>query len=116
MIKRISASLSELACAIREQTALLKWLGSHLECATKQDLKEMEKRIMAVLDDLTAEVEETKTGIDSAIVLLNGLSQLIKDAGNDPVKLKALTDQLDAKNKELAEAVVANTPSEPPPA
>lgn len=79
-------------------------------------ITEMEKRIMAAFEDLTAEVEETTTGIDSAITLIKGLSQLIKDAGNDPAKLKALTDKLDAKNKELADAVVANTPQEPPTA
>lgn len=64
---------------------------------------------------LTEEVEETTTVAESAIVLIKGLSQLIKDAGTDPAKLKALTDKLDAKNAELAAAITENTPATPEP-
>lgn len=66
---------------------------------------------MKELDDLSTEVSQSRAVMDSAIVLIKGLSQLIKDAGTDPVKLKELTDQLDAKNKELAQTVVDNTPA-----
>lgn len=89
------------------QRFTFRWLP-----ATKSDVLAMEERIMKELDDLTTEVEETNTVIDSAITLIKGLSQLIKDAGTDPVKLKQLTDQLDAKNKALAQTVVENTPAE----
>lgn len=65
------------------------------------------------LDTLTTEVEETKTVIDSAIVLIKGLKTKLDEAGTDPAKLQALSDSLDSKQKELADAVVANTPAEP---
>lgn len=65
------------------------------------------------MTDLQAEVAETETVVASAIVLLKGLSERIKEAGTDPVKLRALTSQLDAKNAELAAAIVENTPAEP---
>jgi hypothetical protein len=62
---------------------------------------------------LTEEVEEHTTVAESAITLIKGLSQLIKDAGTDPAKLKALTDKLDAQNAALAAAVSENTPAAP---
>ena len=64
------------------------------------------------LDDLQAEVAETVTIQESAIKLIRGLSQAIKDAGTDPAKLNAITAQLDSKNAELAAAIAENTPDE----
>lgn len=86
--------------------------GSRFLPSTKHDLAQMENRIMAALDDLQAEVEENSTVIGSAVALLKGLKEKLDAAGTDPVKLKALSDQLDAQNKALAEAVAANTPAE----
>lgn len=68
---------------------------------------------MALLDNLQTEVEETTSVVQSAVTLIEGLSAQIKAAGTDPVKLKALTAQLDKDNGVLAAAVVANTPSDP---
>lgn len=62
------------------------------------------------LDTLTTEVEESTTVQDGAILLLKGLSDQIAAMKNDPVKLQALADKLDAKSKELGDAIVANTP------
>jgi uncharacterized protein YoxC len=66
----------------------------------------------AALDKLTQEVEETKTAVDSAITLIGGLAQQIRDLKDDPAKLEALANELDAKQKAIADAVAANT--EPP--
>ena len=65
------------------------------------------------LSELTAKVEANKTVSGSAIALLRGLKQALDDAGTDPVALKALSDSLGASTQELADAVVANTPTEP---
>lgn len=65
----------------------------------------------AELDRLTTEVTETATVIDSAIVLIGGLAQQIRDLQNDPAALSALADSLDAKQAELAAAVAAGTPT-----
>lgn len=69
------------------------------------------ERIMAALDGLEAEVADVKTVQQSAIVLLNGLAQALKDAGTDPAKLAAIIADLDASKTALADAVVANTPA-----
>ncbi len=63
------------------------------------------------LDALTAEVTHITTVAASAVTLIQGLSQMVKDAGTDPVKLKALTDQLDASDTALSDAITANTPA-----
>lgn len=62
------------------------------------------------VDNLTAQVKANSDAIDSAVVLINGIADRIAAAGVDPVKLKALTDELRAKDDALSAAVVANTP------
>ena len=71
----------------------------------------------AQLDKLTTEVSETKTVVASAVTLIEGLAQQIRDLKDDPVALEALATELDATTNALAAAVAANTPPvEPPPA
>jgi len=74
----------------------------------------MEMRIMAVLDEVVTEVSEITTVVDSAIALIKGLHDALVAAGTDPVKLAEIRDNLNRKGNELAEAVAANTPAEPP--
>jgi hypothetical protein len=63
-------------------------------------------------------VSENGDAVGSAIALLNGLSQALKDAlaANDPAAIQALVDQLDAQTGDLATAVAANTPGAAEPA
>lgn len=66
----------------------------------------------AALERITQEVAETKTAVESAITLINGLAQQIRDNAEDPVALNALADELDAQQAAIGEAVAANTPAE----
>ncbi len=66
---------------------------------------------MAALDDLRTEVEEQGSVVDGAVTLLVGLKAALDAAGTDPVALAALSAQLDANTKKLADAIVANTPA-----
>ncbi len=91
-------------------------------CTCRRDVEEALKRIerrldrMSVqLDRLTSEVAENSIAVDSAIVLLNRLAQMIRDSVDDPAALEALANDIDAKTNALAAAVVANTPAEPAP-
>lgn len=68
------------------------------------------------LDDLTAEVAEVDSVEQSAITLINGLAAQLAAAGTDPVKLKALRDDLKTNADALAAAVAANTAPAPPSA
>lgn len=63
------------------------------------------------LDNLTAQVKSNSDLLDSATALINGIADRINAAGVDPVKLKALSDELKAKDDVLAAAVAANTPA-----
>lgn len=60
-----------------------------------------------ILDKVTAQT----TVVDSVLALVASLSQQIKDAGTDPVKLQAISDLLDANDAKLASAVTSNTPA-----
>ena len=72
------------------------------------------------LDALEAEVAEDLTVDQSAVTLITGLSQLLKDAlangstAEQVARVQAIVDKLDAQNKALADAVAANTPAETP--
>ncbi len=88
--------------------------------------------IKSKIDELKADVAAGKTVQDSAIALLNGITaqntalvQQLKDAiaaGLSPTELQSSVDDFDAANtamdadrQKLADAVAANTPSEPTP-
>ena len=72
-----------------------------------------EKQIMASIDDVIAAAAAEKTVADSVVELLNRLTQLLKDAiaTNDPAKVQAALDAINANKQELADAVTANTPA-----
>lgn len=68
------------------------------------------------LDNLTNEVAENTSTVQSAITLLNGLKTKLDEAiaSNDMSQVQALSDQLSGNTDALAAAVAANTPAEPP--
>jgi hypothetical protein len=74
-----------------------------------------ENAMAGELATLQTEVEETKTIMGSAIVLIQGLKAALDAAGSDPAALAALSAELDAKQQELAAAITANTPTPPTP-
>lgn len=78
---------------------------------TRNDLEELKELIMPLLDNLETEVTELVTVTESAVKLIQGLSDQLKAAGTDPAKLKALITQLDQNTNVLAAAVAANTPA-----
>lgn len=66
---------------------------------------------MPVLDDVTREVAENKSVMQSAAMLLASLAQMIRDAAgaNITPALAALATELDTNTNALAAAVAANT-------
>lgn len=66
------------------------------------------------VNDLIEAVEERKTVGDSVMKLLDEMSNLLKTQVTDPAAQAALQSAitaLKAKNKEVADAIVANTPA-----
>jgi hypothetical protein len=69
--------------------------------------------LMATLDDLTAQVTANTSVEGSALTLIQGLADQLRNAGTDSGKLAALQNQLKASADKLAEAVATNTPAYP---
>lgn len=84
--------------------------------ASQSNLTHLENLTVAKIDDLEQEVSKVSGVQDSAIALINGISQQLKDAAADPQRIQAVIDSLDAKSDALAAAVAANTPAPTPPA
>lgn len=82
-------------------------------------LQQMEKRLMASIEDLKAAVARETAVEDSVVTLLNGISQQLKDLkaappafggqGIDPAALDEIIAGLDANTAKLGAAVTANT-------
>ena len=80
------------------------------------DLIERAKTMSKELEELSAKVAANNSLIGSAVALINGISARIAAAADDPVALKGLSDELAAKDVELATAIAANTPVAAPAA
>lgn len=102
-------ALSDVVRAIDAHTKQRKtefdWFKSHLALATKQDLKDMEKRIMATQAEILADLK-------AAIVSLKQVNEDTKDAQASIDELKAKIVELEALiqaggaiTPEIAEAV-----------
>jgi hypothetical protein len=70
----------------------------------------------AEIDMLRTAVQKESDVVQSAIVLLNGISDRIKAAGADTAALAEVAADIDTQRNALAAAVAANTPAEEPPA
>lgn len=64
---------------------------------------------MDQLAALEAAVAAEDTVIESAVTLIKGIPALIAAAGTDPVRLKALQDDVTARAQALANAIVVGT-------
>ena len=81
---------------------------SDLLCAVQQLVNKVGK-IMSYIEELEAAVKANTDVIASAVILINGISQKLHEAGTDPAKLAALTSELTNSRDALAAAVAANT-------
>lgn len=74
-----------------------------------------EDAMSVAVDNLTREVQESRGVIDSAVALITGLADQIRDLKDDPAALEALAADLDAQQQTLAGAVAAQNPPAPTP-
>src|SRR6185369_5237687 len=73
---KILTTLDTLAAI---QAAFLAWLKSHASCATKQDLREMEHKIMSAISDFAAKQTAFNDRQDAAVTDLQGDVQVLND-------------------------------------
>jgi hypothetical protein len=83
-------------------------------------IAEKETKMSTQMDALVAQVAQTATVEQSAVVLIQGITSKLADltqqlaaGGTDVTQLQNLTDQLKAATDPLAAAVTANTPASP---
>lgn len=65
------------------------------------------------MEDLTREVAESRTVVQSAVTLIRGFKAKLDAAMADQAKLQELSDSLDADANTLAAAVAENTDAQP---
>lgn len=92
----------------------MKQLNANIT-ALISNLKQQETAMSAEMDRLTASVQRNTSVTDSALALISGLADQVRNAASsgDPAALNALADQIDAESQKLADAVTANTPAAP---
>ncbi len=76
-------------------------------------IHERQEIMMGIMDDLKAAVTRNTDVDDSVVLLLQGISQQLKDAqaANNPQAITDVIAQLDANTQKMADAVTANTPA-----
>lgn len=78
------------------------------------ELAKLMKGFAMDLTALKAQVEKNNQVIESAITLINGLADQIRNSANDPAAIQAIADSMNAESEKLAAAIAANTPAAPP--
>lgn len=106
-------ALRQPAIDDRELAAFFEMVGCKLDriITMLEKSKQREKKTMADLSALQAEVERNGQVDQSAIALLQGLAATIEELKGDPAALQAFVDQLRGSSDALAAAVQANTPA-----
>lgn len=66
------------------------------------------------LDTLETQVRSNTDLVKSAVTLINGIAQQLADCKQEPQRIQALSDELKKDASDLAAAIAANTPAEPP--
>lgn len=77
-------------------------------------LQRMEIHEMALLDDLTSQVQANHDLEESAVTMIQGLADQIAATAGDPAAVAALADSLRSSATDLGAAITANTPAAPP--
>jgi len=76
-------------------------------------LGNLERKTMETLDTVSQKLQE-ETDAELAVISLLGTIKADLDAAkNDPAKIQAIADRIDANKAALAAAIVANTPAAP---
>lgn len=110
----------ELAKAIDSLASAIRGLSHNETISILHRIEQKVNTMAATLDQVLKDVEEESTVIDSISELVKGLKQQLADAlaGTTlppavQAKVDAVFAQAEANKAKLADALVANTPSEP---
>jgi ABC-type transporter Mla subunit MlaD len=79
-------------------------------------VKHEEARDMSAQEDinrLKRIVEENTSTTNSAITMIQGLSQMVRENADNPEEIRAIADQLDKDVRSLSASIQANVPNQP---
>lgn len=122
--KELSHAVSHVARELQElreqRQNEFDWIKSLSGLVTKHDLKEMENRIMAKIEEVLQDISDESTLEDSILALVTGIKQQLADAlanvtvpADVQAKIDAAFAQLEANKAKLTDAITANTPAAP---
>jgi len=103
-------TLTKELSQIQDQLDDIRWMISRLLRISKLILAK-EILEMSALSDLQAAVARNGDVESSAVLLIEGIAQQLKDASGNPAALAALATQLTAQADALAASITANTPA-----
>lgn len=115
MIEALTHSISHLVHELRQDREQRKkefeWIRASLGLATKHDLREMEKRIMKTVSELTAEIQDLTVKLTKVNETLDEISTETSTSLTEIQKLrdqvKVLQDLIDAGGTVTTELEVA---------
>lgn len=105
----------------RETLRLLQRVEAKVDALRSEvrNLSNQTEGEVLMLDELRVAVERNTSVDTSAVALLNGIAEALRELGSrptvNPADVKALADQLTSSTDGLAAAVTANTPTAPAP-
>lgn len=89
------------------------WAGVVTMCVLFSEFPtKQERRIMAKLDELRAQVAANTEVVGSAITLIRGLADKLEEAKTDPQAIDEIISELRSTDESLGQAVAESTPSE----
>jgi chromosome segregation ATPase len=115
LIARLNRQNTEIIRRLGQIEQRLGQLDQAVDANTVNDTFNTEA-LMADFTALHDEVEANGDAVDSAVTLLNTLSEQLADAADDPAEVQAIAAALADQSTALAAAVAANTPAAPTPA
>lgn len=111
-MQRMQINVTFTAVPDAATLALLTEILARVKLLTRE-VRAESQAMSKELDDLTAQVQRNGDVEASAVTLIQGIAQQLKDAQNDPAAVAALAASLGAQADALAAAVAANTPAAP---
>ncbi len=113
ILERIDVQIAALL-AVQQTILELVQTINRKETQQLQQEADMSATIAEALENIKVKVAKNTDQIQSAIVFMREIAQLIRDNRTDPAALDALAARIEADDTELAAAVVENTPAAPP--
>ena len=107
LVDAIGHLIEQSRAQLEQSKAEFEWFKSHLNCATKQDLKEMENRLHMEIQEAIDAMTELSTASDGLSIKMDGIVTAVDKLVVDTGKLITLITSGGTKLTPAQEAAVA---------